>query len=108
MSRQKSLVRKSAPLVDRCIAFIIDDFLASIGLVLICYPCWKDGIRNGQSFGKGLMGLKVVNYSTGSPASIMDSCLRNVCSCCPPLCLITSGRRRFGDVIAGTIVIKDQ
>lgn len=104
MSSQQALVQKSAPLVSRCLASIIDGCFNC----LPCYALWKDGIRDGQSFGKGMMGLRVVNFTTGSPASIMDSCLRNFFSCCPPLCLITSGRRRFGDMIAGTIVIKDQ
>ncbi|MHA1944708.1 MAG: RDD family protein [Candidatus Hodarchaeales archaeon] len=104
MSSQQALVRKSAPLVSRCVAAIIDIPFNCIP----CYGLWKDGIRDGQSFGKGLMGLRVVNFTTGNSATIMDSCLRNFCSCCPPLCLITSGHRRFGDMIAGTIVIKDQ
>ena len=103
MARSQALARKSAPCMDRCIAAFIDGFLNCIP----CYGLWKDGIRDGQSFGKGMMGLRVVNFSTGNPASIMDSCLRNFCSCCPPLLLITKGRRRFGDMIAGTIVIKD-
>ena len=103
MSSQKALVRKSAPLVSRCIAAIIDSFFNCIP----CYGCWKDGIRDGQSFGKGMMGLRVVKFSTGKPATITDSCLRNFCSLCPPVLCITSGRRRVGDFIAGTIVIKD-
>jgi len=104
MSSQKALASKSAPLISRCIASLID----GVFNCLPCYGLWKDGIRDGQSFGKGMMGLRVVKFSSGQPATIMDSCLRNFCSCCPPLCLITSGRRRFGDMVAGTIVIKDQ
>ncbi|MHA1994219.1 MAG: RDD family protein [Candidatus Hodarchaeales archaeon] len=103
MSSQQALLRKTAPCMDRCIASIIDGFLSCIP----CYPLWKDGIRDGQSFGKGMMGLRVVKFSTGRPATITDSCLRNCFSCCEPLLLITSGRRRFGDYVAGTIVIKD-
>jgi uncharacterized RDD family membrane protein YckC len=106
MSRSQALSRRSAPCLDRCIASIIDSIISGC-LILVCYPFWKDGIRDGQSFGKGMMGLRVVNFTTGNPASVMDSCLRNFCSCCPPLLLITKGRRRFGDMIAGTIVIKD-
>ncbi len=97
------LVQRTAPCMDRCIAYIIDGCCSCIP----CYPLWKDGIRDGQSFGKGMMGLRVVNFTTGNPASIMDSCLRNFCSCCPPLLLFTKGRRRVGDMVAGTIVIKD-
>ena len=103
MASKQALERRAAPCVDRCIASIIDGCFNCIP----CYGLWKDGIRDGQSFGKGMMGLRVVNYSTGNPATIMDSCLRNFCSLCPPVLLITSGRRRVGDYIAGTIVIKD-
>ena len=104
MSSQQALVRKSAPLVSRCIASLIDGCFNC----LPCYCLWKDGIRDGQSFGKGMMGLRVVKFSSGQPATISDSCIRNFCELCPPVLCITSGRRRVGDMIAGTIVITDQ
>jgi uncharacterized RDD family membrane protein YckC len=111
MSTTETLVRKQAPCVDRCVASIIDGCVTSI-LVITCigpliYALVKDGIRDGQSFGKGMMGLRVVNFTTGRPATIGSSCLRNFCALCPPLLLVTKGRRRFGDFIGGTIVIKD-
>ncbi|MHA2297229.1 MAG: RDD family protein [Candidatus Hodarchaeales archaeon] len=106
-----------APCMDRCIAFIIDDFLN----IIPTYYCWKDGIRDGQSFGKGLIGnLRVVKYDTGQPATIGDSLMRNCgesiatgCTCgllgllsCFWL-LFDSEHRRLGDRLAGTIVIRD-
>ena len=103
MSSEQALLQKTAPCTDRCIASLVDDVFN----IIPCYFLWKDGIRDGQSFGKGMMGLRVVKFSTGQPATITDSCLRNCLSCCPLLLLITSGRRRFGDYVAGTIVIKD-
>lgn len=103
MSSQQSLVQKQAPCVDRCIASFIDGIFMEIP----CYCLWKDGIRDGRSIGKGLMGLRVVKFSTGQPATITDSCLRNCLQCCPLLLLVTEGKRRFGDLVAGTIVIKD-
>ncbi|MHA1967141.1 MAG: RDD family protein [Candidatus Hodarchaeales archaeon] len=104
MASGQALIQKQAPCIDRCVAYIIDDFLSIIPF----YFCFKDGIRDGQSIGKGLMGLRVVKFDTGEPAQVMDSCLRNCCDCCPPLLLITAGHRHVGDYIAGTIVIKDQ
>ena len=104
MSSQQALIRKQAPCADRCVAYLIDDILSCIPF----YFCIKDGIRDGQSIGKGMMGLRVVKLSTSQPATIVDSCLRNCCGICPILLLVTSGRRRFGDLIAGTIVIKDR
>lgn len=54
------------------------------------------------------MGLRVVKYNTGKPATVTDSCPRNFFSCCVCLLLVTEVRRRFGDYVGGTIVIKDQ
>lgn len=58
------------------------------------------------------MGLRVVKISSGEPASFWDSIDRNMCDlwvgCCPVILFITKGRRRFGDLIAETIVIKDK
>jgi len=104
MSRQQTLIQRQAPCADRCVAYIIDDILSCIPF----YFCIKDGIRDGRSIGKGMMGLRVVKFGTGQPATIVDSCLRNCCGICPCLLLITPGRRRFGDYIGGTIVIKDR
>ncbi|MFX0052740.1 MAG: hypothetical protein ACFE8U_15790 [Candidatus Hermodarchaeota archaeon] len=106
MSRSRSRTR-TAPLLDRCIAYLIDGFLTGCGLGLILYPCWKDGIRGGRSFGKGLMGLRVVKHGTRRGATVTDSCIRNCCNLCVCLLCVTSERRHFGDYIGGTVVIKD-
>ncbi len=95
---------KPAPLCDRCVAYIIDDFLSCIPF----YFCFKDGIRDGRSFGKGLMGLRVVKYGTRQGATVRDSCIRNCCNLCVCLLCITSERRHFGDYLAGTVVVKDR
>jgi uncharacterized RDD family membrane protein YckC len=104
MASGQALIQRQAPCMDRCLAYFIDDIFS----VIPFYFCIKDGIRDGRSIGKGLMGLRVVKFDTGQPATIMDSCLRNCCSLCPPVLLITAGHRRVGDYIAGTIVIKDE
>ncbi|UCG90421.1 MAG: RDD family protein, partial [Candidatus Heimdallarchaeota archaeon] len=96
---------------DRCVAYLIDEALGMIFSWAACGGCIytfiKDGVRDGRSIGKGMMGLRVVKFDTGQPPTITDSCLRNCLACCPPLLLFTEGRRRFGDFVAGTIVIKD-
>lgn len=104
MTSSQSLVQQQAPCVDRCIASIIDGVFS----IIPCYYCFKDGIREGRSFGKGLMGLRVVKFDTGEPATITDSCIRNCCELCICVMCVTEGHRRVGDLIAGTIVIKDQ
>lgn len=102
-----------APCGDRCVAYLIDSVVVSIGTCFcyvpgIIYALFKDGIRNGQSFGKGAMNLRVVNFNTGMPATPMESCVRNFCDCCVCWLLIEKNQRHIGDLIAGTIVIKDE
>ncbi|NHJ01271.1 MAG: hypothetical protein EAX86_03970 [Candidatus Heimdallarchaeota archaeon] len=106
--------RLKAPIAERLVALCIDNFLSSIGLACLCYGVWKDGIRDGQSFGKGLMNLRVIDYRTGEPATIGQSCIRNcLCGwldtlCCYLVALVDGNGRRIGDQIAGTVVILDQ
>jgi uncharacterized RDD family membrane protein YckC len=87
---------------------MIDGCLSGCGLACLCYPIWKDGMRDGRSIGKGMMGLRVVKYGTGYGATAVDSCFRNVCNFCVCLLCVTREQRHVGDYIAGTIVIKDQ
>ena len=106
-----------APIAERCVAYLVDYFITGLGSYIcigIFYPCVKDGIREGRSFGKGLMNLRVVDYNTGMPATIGQSCIRNclclwvdgLCCCLVPL--FSEDGRRIGDHTAGTIVIRDR
>ena len=111
MASQQSLIRKQAPCADRCVASLIDGAISALfswALGAGCvYDLIKDGIRDGQSIGKGMMGLRVVKFDTGQPSTVGSSILRNCFYCCPCLLLVTEGNRRFGDYVGGTIVIKD-
>jgi len=104
MRKHQELEENPAPCLARSVAFCIDGCFN----FLPCYFFWKDSLKQGQSFGKRLLGLRVVNFSDRRPITLSDSCLRNCCSCCPCLVLKTKGKRRFGDYVAGTIVIKDK
>jgi hypothetical protein len=101
-----------APLGDRCVAYLVDSFISQFTCGI--YGCFKDGIRDGQSIGKGLMNLRVVDYRTGLPATIGQSFVRNcLCSCldgCTCYCamLTSDDGRRLSDQAAGTIVILDR
>ena len=100
-----------APIGERCIALIIDDIINQFCCV---YNCIKDGIREGQSIGKGLMGMRVVDFQTGMPATMNQSFIRNCCPgcldgcCCYLIGLMDKDGRRIGDQAAGTVVILDQ
>ncbi|MHA2247080.1 MAG: RDD family protein [Candidatus Hodarchaeales archaeon] len=78
------------------------------------YLCLKDGIRESRSLGKGMMGLRVVDFASGIPASKSQSCVRNCLCCCFDLyccffiALVDRNGRRIGDHIAGTVVILDR
>lgn len=54
--------------------------LAAFLYVLIC-----DGLGNGRSLGKRVVGLRVVNTTTGKPASFKDSIVRNCTVAIPVL-----------------------
>jgi hypothetical protein len=106
-----------APLRDRFIALAVDSCIVGGLTYAICigwlYQIGKDYIREGQSFGKGFMGLRVVDFHTGLPATIYQSFIRNcLCgcidaSCCCLAAMIDEDGRRIGDHVAGTVVIRD-
>ena len=101
-----------APLGDRCVGYLIDYCICSLLSVTYIGGCiyWaiKDGIRNGQSFGSGATNIRVVNFNTGMPASPLESCIRNFCDLCVCVAFIEKNQRHVGDLIAGTIGIKDE
>jgi uncharacterized RDD family membrane protein YckC len=54
--------------------------LAAFLYVLIC-----DGFKDGRSLGKRVVGLRVINTTTGKPASLQDSIVRNCTVAIPVL-----------------------
>lgn len=101
-----------APFSSRIVAFIIDYIVIVIGLCFcycpgLAYALFKDGMNNGQSFGKGATNIRVLNFNTGMPASPFESCVRNACNICVCWACIDENQRHVGDLIAGTIVIRD-
>lgn len=95
-------------------------FLAALVLFIIfsgVYAFVKDGLGNGQSLGKRVMGLKVVKVSDGGKCTIGLSALRALVGnlivllpCIgyfiePIMVLATDDGRRLADRAAGTMVI---
>ena len=98
------------------LSFYVLSFFASkelsgyFGIAIgIGYLLLSDSLPNGQSIGKKLLGIRVVNIKTMRPCSVLQSFLRNVTF---PLGIFDwafiffGSHRRLGDFIASTIVVK--
>ncbi len=94
--------------------FVVAAFLYIIPLI---YSFIKDGIGNGQSWGKKAVGLMVVHLTTNTPCTMGNSALRALiggllnCIPCvgwiiePIMVLAAQDGRRLADKVAGTQVI---
>lgn len=93
--------------------------LAVICYILpMAYAFIKDGLKNGQSYGKAAVNLKVINYYTKLPCTKGTSCLRNLISMVlclipivgpfiePIMVLATEDGRKLADRAANTIVVE--
>lgn len=87
-----------------------------IPLPVLTYTLWCEPLFNGRSFGKLIMGLKVIK-SNGTPAGIGDFASRwmlrlfegelGLFTCLSlPVAIISGKGQRIGDMVADTIVIK--
>jgi uncharacterized RDD family membrane protein YckC len=83
-------------------------FVALIGLYIVVKDCFF-----GISIGKRVSGCRVVDYETGKPIGLFQSLLRNILLLIPfawilefVVILLQKDRRRIGDWIANTIVVK--
>lgn len=86
-----------------------------IPLPVLTYTLWVESLFNGRSFGKMIMGLKVVKVN-GMPAGIGDFAFRwmtrilegefGAFTCLAlPVAIISKKTQRIGDIVGGTIVI---
>ncbi|MGL4597675.1 MAG: RDD family protein, partial [Bacteroidia bacterium] len=87
-----------------------------ICLPVIFYTIWIESLLNGRSFGKIIMGLKVVKTS-GKPAGVGDFAIRWLLRMVEgevalftglqiPVALISGKGQRLGDMLAGTALIR--
>jgi len=83
-------------------------FLVAV-IIALTYFLFSDALPNGQSIGKKLLKIKVVNKETMQPCSLVQSLLRNITF---PLGIFDwvfiffGSHRRLGDFMASTIVVK--
>lgn len=100
---------------DGAVGLIFTGFL--FYLIPITYTLIKDGLNQGQSFGKKSLNLMVVNLETNKPCDKGKSFFRNLISGIiiiipfvgwliePILVLVTEDGRKLGDKAASTQVI---
>ena len=103
-------------LTNHFIAELIDEIIMVVGAILLVIPgilyfLLQDGLFEGRSIGKKLMGLKVIKQGTGQPCGYMESTIRNLFMLLGPIeyivVLITKDHKRIGDMVAGTLVINE-
>jgi len=72
------------------------------------YLFLADGLHQGQSFAKQLLGVRVVDAKTGAPCTFGRSFVRNIFTILGPLdwvWIFGERHQRLGDKVAGTIVV---
>ncbi len=78
-------------------------------VMFVAYMLFADGLGNGQSFGKKLVNIAVVDQKTGAPCTFAGSLLRNlvrVLGVFDWAFAFGERRQRLGDKAANTIVVK--
>jgi len=78
-------------------------FVAAFGYIL-----FADGLQNGQSLGKRVLGLAVIDEQTGADCTFLKSFVRNFLMCLgfwDWIFIFGVKHQRLGDKAAGTIVV---
>ncbi|HST60782.1 MAG TPA: RDD family protein [Longimicrobium sp.] len=103
------------PIIPAFMLFAINETLGSfamMGVLLfsLVYYFFADSLPGGQSFGKRLMGVAVVDKHTHAPCSPGQSFVRNlllaVLGIIDWVFIFGDERQRLGDMLAGTIVVQ--
>ena len=80
--------------------------------VFFLYWFFQDGLKSGQSFGKRMLSIRVINSKDGTSCTYRKSFLRNLLLLIPIINFIDIGfmfgkkQQRLGDMLAGTYVVK--
>lgn len=123
-----------ATLPQRAIAFFLDTLIALGGItvvnfllflyapfeisnavgqaslvVMVAYFFLRDA-KHGQSIGKKIVKLRVIQHSTGMPANPLHSILRNIPLALlwwlEPFVVLQKSKRRLGDLLGSTSVVR--
>ena len=77
--------------------------------LVVSYLLLADALPRGQSIGKRIMKLSVVDATTGQPCTVWQSFVRNVFFLVLGIIdwafILENGRQRLGDKVANTLVI---
>ena len=85
--------------------------IALFWLVYVGYILFNDGMKNGQSLGKKLLSIKVINKESAKSCNYAESFMRNITTVIPFLAMIDAlmifgvKKQRMGDKIANTLVV---
>ena len=84
-----------------------DLYFSCVSLTWLGYVLLRDGMKKG-SFGKRLMGIKVVRAGTDIRCSWLQSIARNashIIFVIDALFILSDGRTRLGDLVSRTVVV---
>lgn len=96
------------------IFMLVDETAGGLALVAavlfyIGYLLFADALPGGQSMGKRMLGMAVVDHRTYQPCTGGQSFVRNLLLCILGffdwIFILGGTKRRLGDIVAGTIVI---
>ena len=83
--------------------------IAALGMAwTFFYLFLGDGLHEGQSFAKQMLGVRVVDAATGKPCTFGQSFVRNIFTILGPIdwiFIFGESHQRLGDKVAGTIVV---
>ncbi|WP_087025088.1 RDD family protein [Thaumasiovibrio subtropicus] len=117
-------LRYLGQVIDSVISFSIFMFMLWLGDVLgvsqntsslsafsaaALYFLFSDGLANGQSLGKKLLGISVIDSVTGKSCSFPQSLARNfltpLIGIIDAMFILGQKRQRLGDMLAKTVVV---
>jgi uncharacterized RDD family membrane protein YckC len=99
--------------IGREISFGVYAVFALIGLAYTVYNRWYLGGTTGQSFGKKVLGLRLISEQSGQPIGPLMAFLRDICHILDTLaCFVgwlfplwDAKRQTFADKIVSTVVV---